>query len=341
LQKYLGRWLTILGLVITVIFCVFSPLLSGFLHISSWWSVCIFGLVFLVTFNTSVYRGALQGLQRFGKLAGSLITESGIKLVVGAGLALLGFAVIGGITGIVIGVVAGFATAWGFSHYSRTSPGRPPKDIRAIIAYALPVTIVLLTTTLLYSIDVVLVKHYFSSTEAGYYAALSQLGKIIVFGTMAISGVMFPMVAEKLEKKENYRIVFWKACGIVSGLSLLAVITYFVAPGFVIHLLYGPEYLAGASLLGYIAIFMALYSIINVFVQFFLSLKSYGALWPLVIGCIAQICLLASWHSTLKQVILIIDWCLAAILGALFIYYVYQSHRLKISGKAFHSGPGV
>ena len=57
-----------------------------------------------------------------------------------------------------------------------------------------------------HNIDVILVKHYFSADEAGHYAALSQLGKIIIFGTGAIASVMFPLVVERFEKHEMYSI---------------------------------------------------------------------------------------------------------------------------------------
>ncbi len=332
MQKRLSRWLFIGGIIITGVCLALSLPISRFLNIDTVWPVVVLSFSFLFIFVAPVYRGVLQGLQRFGKLSWSLIIDSATKLIVGLLLVWLGWSVVGGITGIVVGTLLGLLSAWWFSRDTRKQSGSAFGDWKGIWTYCLPVAVVMLATTLLYSIDVILVKHYFSAADAGHYTALSQLGKIIVFGTSAIAGVMFPMVAAKFAKRENFRPIFWKAVGLVVGLSGLAVLIYFLAPNFVIGLLYGAEYLPGAGLLGYVAVFMALYSVINVLVQFFLSIKDYGALLPLVVGCIAQVLLIVLFHQTLYQVILIIDCCLASIAASLFVYYAYRSEKIKTNG---------
>lgn len=341
LQKRLSRWLFIGSIIIAGICLALSAPISKFLNIDSVWPVVVLSLSFLFIFTAPVYRGVLQGLQRFGRLSWSLIIDSAGKLIVGLLLVWLGWSVIGGIAGIVVGTLLGLLSAWWFSRDTRIQAGRPFGEWKGIWTYCLPVAVVMLATTLLYSIDVILVKHYFSATDAGHYTALSQLGKIIVFGTSAIAGVMFPMIAAKFAKRENFRPIFWKAVWLVVGLSSLAVLIYFLAPNFVIGLLYGAEYLPGANLLGYVAVFMALFSVINVLVQFFLSIKDYGALMPLVVGCVAQVLLIVLFHQSLYQVIFIIDCCLASIVASLFVYYAYRSKKIRTNGKAVRSGAGV
>ncbi len=341
MQKRLGRWLTVGSVIITGACVALSGPISRFLNIDSVWPVVFLGLSFLFIFVSPIYRGVLQGLQRFGRLSWSMIIDGCAKLFFGLLLVWLGWSVIGGVLGIVAGALLGLLTSWLFSRDTRKIPGQAFGDWRGVWTYCLPVAVVMLATTLLYSIDVILVKHYFSPAEAGLYTAVSQLGKIIVFGTAAIAGVMFPMVAAKFAEGENFRPVFWKAVGIVTGLSALAAVIYFLAPNFIIGLLYGPDYLPGASLLGYVAIFMAFYSVINVLVQFFLSIKDYGALLPLVVGCAAQIFLIVLFHQSLYQVIFIIDCCLASIVASLFVYYGYRSKKHKTVGQVVRAGPGL
>lgn len=341
LQKRLGRWLMVGSIIITMACVAVSGPISRFLNIDSPWPVVVLGFSFLFIFVAPVYRGVLQGLQRFGKLSWSMIIDSGAKLIVGPLLVWLGWSVVGGVLGIVVGAILGLLSAWLFSRDTRREAGATFSDWRGILTYCVPVAIVMLAITLLYSIDVILVKHYFAPGEAGLYVAVSQLGKIIVFGTTAIAGVMFPMVAAKFAKHEDFRPVFWKAVWIVSGLSGLAAAIYFLAPNFVIGLLYGPNYLPGASLLGYVAVFMALYSVINVLVQFFLSIKDYGALLPLVVGCAAQVLLIVLFHQSLQQVIFIIDFCLVSIMASLFVYYGYRSKKIKTNREAVGSRAGL
>ena len=54
------------------------------------------------------------------------------------------------------------------------------------------------------TMDLILVKHFFSDQDAGVYATLSILGKIIYFAASPVASVMFPIVAGKHAKGEKY-----------------------------------------------------------------------------------------------------------------------------------------
>src|SRR6202022_1201592 len=49
--------------------------------------------------------------------------------------------------------------------------------------------------TLFYNFDVLLAKHFLSNQDAGLYSAMSLLGKLLFFGTISVSVVMFPRVS--------------------------------------------------------------------------------------------------------------------------------------------------
>lgn len=340
LQRFLGLRILGIGGVTAVVFLIFSPWLSEFLNIGSVYPVAIIGLVFLFSFLSPVYRGVLQGLQKFKEICWSLIGEALIKLGAAVGLVWLGFKASGAVTAVVLGAVAGLVIAWQLVKKREPVSGEQSTKIKELFSYTVPVVITLLILALLYNIDVILVKHYFSGDEAGHYAALSQLGKIIVFGTGAIAGVMFPMVVEKFEKKQDYAPVLWKSIGIVSLLSGIATVIYFLFPKFIIGLLYGPEYLALSSLLGYVAIFMTLYAILNILIQFFISIKSYRFLIWLGLGIIAQVALIILYHQTIDQVIMVMDLSLTALTALLFIYYAFFRKKTCLR-QAVDSGSGL
>ena len=344
ISRRMGLYALILGGIVTGTFIICSRWLSNFLNIDSVFPILAISGVFIFVFTTAVFRGILQGLQRFKALSATLVIEAGVKLLTGIALVLLGFYVLGAVAALVLAAAMGLLSARWFVRRWRQKnnvKGEAEIDLRGMLIYSIPVLVFLLITTLLYNVDMIMVKHYFAGVDAGYYAALSQLGKIIVFGTVAIAGVMFPMVAQKFEKREEFRGVLWRAIGIVSLLSIIAVAIYFLAPNFVIGLLYGSEYLSVASLLGYIAIFMGLYSIINVLVQFFMSIKNYGALYPLIAGSIAQIILIVLFHESLFQVILVMDISMAPTATALFAYYGFYSKKLKGIKRTISSGAGI
>lgn len=328
LQHTIGRKMFWAGLCVSIVFALLSPLLKDFWHIDSLGPIITMSLVFLFVFPAFVYRGILQGAQQFKSLVVSNVAEATGKLAFGLILVFAGWYVFGAVAAIVISTFIGLVTAWWFLRKS-TKKDVAEIDTKGMFKYAIPVISMLFFTTLLYNIDLILVKHYFVGNDAGYYAALSQLGKIIVFATISIPGVMFPMIATKFEKKENTNKIFWEAFGIIAAICLLATAIYFVAPDFVIGLLYGSEYLTAAPLLGFVAIFMSLYSISYLVVQFFLSVKDYSVLSPLIIGSVLQIVLIIFFHDSLKQVIYIMDISMAIIAVTLLIYYVFKNRQLK------------
>ncbi len=73
-----------------------------------------------------------------------------------------------------------------------------------------PVLIMLISLTSIFNIDVLLVKHFFDSINAGYYAALSLLGKMIFFGSWSVSMVMFSKVSEAYALNKNYKNILKK-----------------------------------------------------------------------------------------------------------------------------------
>ena len=340
LERFLGLRMFWAGCVVAAVFLALSPWISRFLNIGSVYPVAIVGLVFIFSFLSPVYRGILQGLQKFKDVCWSLIGEALVKLGAAVALVWLGFQAGGAVAAVVLGVVAGLLIAWQLTKRRERVAGEQPTRIKELFAYTVPVVITLLILALLYNIDVILVKHYFPGDEAGHYAALSQLGKIIVFGTGAIAGVMFPMVVEKFEKKQNYAPVLWKSIGIVGLLSGIATVVYFLAPKFIIGLLYGPEYLALSDLLGYVAIFMTLYAVLNILIQFFISIKSYRFLIWLGLGIVAQVLLIIFYHRTISQVIIVMDLSLAAITALLFIYYAIFRKKLG-ARQTVDSGTGL
>ena len=71
----------------------------------------------------------------------------------------------------------------------------------------------MLAIVLMYSLDIILAKRFFSAEDAGKYAVISMLGKMIFFGTAAIGKAMFPFTSENYESgKERERAYFYRRC---------------------------------------------------------------------------------------------------------------------------------
>ena len=76
------------------------------------------------------------------------------------------------------------------------------------------------------SIDIILSRVFFSEVIAGHYAVANLTGKIIFFGTVAISKAMFPISSEKSKRGNKTYNILYKSLLIVSVLCGIALILF-------------------------------------------------------------------------------------------------------------------
>jgi O-antigen/teichoic acid export membrane protein len=191
-----------------------------------------------------------------------------------------------------------------------------------IFRYSWPVLWATLTISFIANADLILVKHYFNTVDAGYYAAASFIAKIILFATTALATVMFPKVSELNSKGKDTRGILIKTLLYVTGVSIAAVGFYFISPDFVVWLLYGSKYKI-SNLIGLFGLAIALYSIVTTFVQYNLAVKKYCFLYFLIPLSTLEIVLIALFHSSLVMVISIIA-ILMAIIALAFLGYNFK-----------------
>ena len=193
------RYISLVSLIGFLVAVVSSHALSEFLHISSSYFIWLYFL--FVSFIFSVINiSIMQSFQLF--LASSVVTNIGMLLrlvfgVLGAPFGLIGV-LIGNIISNVISYGINFVPIWGLIRVK----SKPLSITRADAAdYSLPTLLATLGTIALYSQDVLLVRHFFSPYEAGIYASLAVLGKVIFYTSAALGFVMFPMIVEKKSVK--------------------------------------------------------------------------------------------------------------------------------------------
>jgi O-antigen/teichoic acid export membrane protein len=184
---------------------------------------------------------------------------------------------------------------------------------REISKYGLPVLFSNLAQTSFYTSDVLLVKSLFPADQAGLYASLSILGKIVFFASSSIGMVMFPLVAGKKARGENYRRIYLNSFLLVFLVSFGITLVYFLFPKLMVNLLYGSQYLAIAPLLGLFAVFMSFYALVYLTVNFFLAAARTVMIVLPITGAVLQAVLIYFYHSSLRQVVLINIWVMAGL----------------------------
>ncbi|TSC88557.1 MAG: Capsular polysaccharide biosynthesis protein [Microgenomates group bacterium Gr01-1014_7] len=331
------HWLKTKVFKISLIFFIFiiviSPALASFLHINKLSYLFLIALASLFAIQTLLNRSILQGLLKFKEMMLSVFLENGAKLLVSVALVYLGFRVGGAMLAFVIAALLG----WLFTnHYLKIQTKEESNfslNLKPMLLFTIQILVQSLAVTSLYSSDLILVKHFFSSHDAGLYASLSTLGKIIFFGAGPIGSVMFPIVSQRHAKGLRYKKIFLYSFFATAAISLSILIVYLLFPRFAVNLLYGSAYLESANLLVWFGIFMTLFTFSSLLINFHLSLNRTKVVVLPLLAAIAQIAAIWFYHQSLFDVILVSIIVTALLLVSLLIYSTY-GNKFNISNSS-------
>ncbi len=323
--RRLTKNLTILGVVIAVVIIATSGLLASFLHLPSSAPVMLIAPILIFAILLPLNRGILQGLQNFFQAIINQNIDPILKLGLGLLFVKIGWGVLGAIGAILIGATVSYAAS--FLPLLQPILSKPivpiksiPKEVKEFSALAL---VAFLLTTLLMNIDILLVKHFLPDHEAGLYTALSTIGKIILFVTTPVVSVMFPMISDLQGRDQKHYGILLQSLLLVAVIGLCGTAGYFLLPNLVVNILYGSAYLAIAPLLGLFGIVMFLFSIINLWVNYFLSIANKAFIWCLAVSVVVEIGLLLIHHDNFLMITE--SLLVAMVIGFVLLtcYYLY------------------
>lgn len=275
----------------------------------SWFLKVNFILIFItnlfifLAISMPIVRGILQGRKKFGLLGTNMIIESALKLFFAISLVIFGFKVFGAIVGAFLGSLSSLIFAFYFNK-EILKEKEIPNSFDGIYSQSIPYFITMLVILLIFSLDILLAKRFFSSEIAGQYAVLSMLGKMIFFGTSAIGKTMFPLTSEKMENHQDSSKIFYKSLITILGLCILACIVFGLFPELIIGILYGKQYLEMAPYLIYSAIALSFLSLTNLNLIYGLSTNKIQKSGFLFIFLIIEIVLLFLFHNSIKEYVL-------------------------------------
>ena len=320
--------LLIFSIFLNLIFLILYPLISGFLKINDLSLILLASMSIAIFYLATLNMAFLQSLLKF-KLLGVIYSLAGLgKLFSGIVLVLLGFKVYGALLATLIFSIIDFV----FSIFPLKSViSKAGKDVhigrKEFSSYAVPTTIAIFSLSSFISTDVLLVKHFFTSTEAGLYGGLSLIGKVIFYFTGPIPIAMFPLIVKKHANGEKFHGLFYLSLIIVLIPSVLITIFYFIFPEFTIKLFLEKDGYVGLSpYLGLFGIFLTIFSLNNVFVNFFLSIKKTNTCLIVLFFALSQIILIYLFHNNFYQIIAV------SIITSLLLLASFMLYYLKING---------
>ena len=269
-------------------------------------------LISLLALGTAFYvplgvrRGYIQGIHAFGPLAVNFMLEGlvrlgGVFLLIG-----LGMGVKGAVLASVIAVIVSYFVAL-------PSPGLTSLSFRGIaISFREGVQAIVFFSgqTVINNFDIVLVKHFFPPAEAGFYAAIALVGRLVNMCAWSVVNTMFPVSAGAGDDEgkgepvlfASLLLVFLILSGLIFGLWLV--------PSFLWKTLFGAHFELGsygalAPLLILYAITTGVYSLSSVIITYEMSRKIANTSWLQLAFSGALALGIYLLHQTLHQVILV------------------------------------
>lgn len=321
--RWVNYWSIWMGVFITIIAFILTPSITIFLNLSQPNSFYIFSLMLFVFIVLTSQRSILQGILRFDLYVLTLFAEGIFKILFTILFIFSGMAVFGAVVGFSLGIIFSLVVSRvSLSKILGGPKGKMP-TVTPLIRYCFPVLAQGLALTSMFSSDLLLVKHFFSPEEAGIYASLAVLGRVVLFSSTPVIHTMFPLVARRFSRGEPVQSLFYLSIMIVLGIGGAVVLLYLFFPQLPILALYGDSYLKGSPLLWLYAIFMLFLSISMLITQFYLSINRSLPVLFFAAAAISQIMLIWFIHPSIDAVIKLSILCAALLCMCLFVYFAY------------------
>jgi len=291
-------------------------------------------LIFLASISVSVALifafpvGILQGELKFWKISFLNILSPVIKIIVGVALVYIGYSVTGALLGVFTAAL--IPLFLGIYIIKKEHPRKNVKKVDTGVflnefkSYSARFLLASIAISVITNADILLVRGFFEPVVSGQYAALSLMGKAIFYLTSPIFFVFFPLIAQKDAKREKIKNTLYLTCGIVFLVSFNISAIYFLFPNLILAIFApNPSYQALIPFIGPFSLYILVFSVANVFNNYFLSSgKTY--IYKINVSiAILFILLVIIFHSSLFQIIAVLFVCSILLL----ILYLWNFFR--------------
>jgi len=306
IYKLLHRWSWVCGIALGTLLAVASGVISGYLNLPARTLILLLAAATVFYVPLGVRRGFMQGTYDFTPLAFNFALEVVIKLI--GALVLIGSY---GVQGVVGAMTASVAVAYlvGIPRKHHAGEGGAVA-IRAGVGEGLQAVTFFVGQVIINNLDIILVKHFFDPTQAGVYAAVALVGRVVYMLSWQVVSSMFPFSAGLRAGDKRGHAVLTTSLGLVAAISSLFIFAVWLAPPKLWHILLGGGFPIGAhrfysSLLILYAITTAIYALGVVLMTYEISQKIGNISWVQLGFSGAIIGGIYLFHSTLNDVILV------------------------------------
>ena len=324
--------LIVVSIFLFILFTVFAVQVASFFNIKDTVLLPLTAVAIMFSYIFTINLSFFQAKLSFKLLPSLSVFSSFTKLVFGVVLVLVGFGLSGAITSYLLSYVIPIAIGSFFLRkvLFHKSHSTARISLRELIRFGVPSAIIIFCLNSFINTDILLIKHLFSEKDAGFYAGLSLVGRVVFYVTAPVTTVMFPIIINKFKNGQPYKNILFAALGITAVMSVGITCFYFLFPQFtILFFLKKHEYLAIVNNLGMFGIFITLYSLISVLSYYYLAIRQTKVSALLVIGVVLQAGLIYFFHSSFEEVINISIFVSTLVIIGLLIFQKVFSRGKK------------
>jgi O-antigen/teichoic acid export membrane protein len=295
-------WRTVaLAVISTVAFMICTPFLNSFFHITDRTVFLSVAPMIFVGTITGLCVGYLKGLFLFSWVALLIVVEVFLKIALAILFVSLNMqSVIHTVIVISMASASLLALLILWLNFPKSTDGNNYRFPRRFFLAAMLTNF---ASNAFLTLDMSLVKHYLSGTEAGQYALLALVGKMIFFLGSLLNAFVISFVSRDEGLKNNPNATFYRLIGLVTGTVLMATIVLGVGGQYFVPLLLGTRTLSIVPYLLHYSITIALFTIATTFVIYHLARKQYIFSVASLVMSGTMALFIVLWHASIWEIV--------------------------------------
>ncbi len=293
----------LIGFSLTILWFAATPILANLFKSNSAEPFFLFGPVWFLGIITAVDSGFLSGNLKFRFLAILIFVEPLLRLILTFGFVETGF------TNLVYAatpssMLISFLLGWLF--VLRIGDVGPSIEKRHLLVFPnhffITATFTRIAIFAFLSLDVILAKYFLPPTEAGLYALLSLVGKMIFFVGSLFNQFINPVVSLREGAQEDSRKIFYKLFFASTLVSLTAYLAVGIFGFLTVPILLGDKVTPIVTLLPMYGLGILCFTVATAVVIFYQARRIYlFAIVSLVLAA-AQVAGIYLHHANLAEI---------------------------------------
>jgi O-antigen/teichoic acid export membrane protein len=329
----LHRWSWFCSVWVGLLLGLASGAISGYLNLPSGRLIWLLGAAIVFYVPLGARRGFMQGTYAFRRLAVNFALEVTVKLL-GALALMTPFAAQGVVMAIAASVVVAYFAGFPNQQSIEDIPGT---TVRPGVGEGVQAVTFFIGQVIINNVDIVLVKHFFDATQAGVYAAIALVGRVVYMLSWSVVSSMFPFSAGIRSGEKGGYTVLTTALGLVAVIASLFTLGAWLAPHALWQLLLGHGFpiVHYSSLLVLYALTTGIYVLGAVLMAYEISQKIGRVSWLQLAFSGMIVAGIYLFHSTLQMVITVQLVVMLVLLFVVSVPFVRAQEESRASAAAF------